>query len=467
MKYISELIKKTGIIAIGRIGTQVISFFLLPLYTSILSTNDYGEYDFVVTLVSFLIPLITLVLEESMFRFLIDINQSDIERKSVISNTFFCIVLNGFIFTLFILFINIFINYKYMYIMMIYTWMNILITLSSSLTRGTGNIKLYSISNFFVSVLIIFFNILFLVMFHMGIVSMFLSSIISNFIISIIVFKITNVFEYINIDFFNKELIKEMLTYSIPLVPNNLSWTIINLSDRLVIKMFLGNEANGIYAIANKFPFLVSTFFNFFYIAWKEVSAKIVNEDDPSTSFALFYSIIYDGMMIAVIIIILILPIIFKFLISSNYSESYSYIPILLLATFYFCIANYLGGIFTAYKETKVIGITTFIGAVINIIINLLLMKQFGVVIASISTFISNYIVFIIRYEKSKMFCALKLKNKRMLWVLLIINLLLYYMWSIKVFFMVGIINVILISFIYKKEIPIIFSTLKGRITKC
>lgn len=467
MRYISELLKKTGIIAIGRIGTQIISFFLLPLYTSILSTSDYGEYDFVVTLVSFLIPLITLALEESMFRFLIDVNQSDKDSKSIISNTFFCIIINGIIITLFILTINLFIQYKYMYIMIIYTWMNILITLASSLTRGTGNIKLYSISNFLVSILIIILNILFLVIFNMGITSMFLSSIIANFIVSLFVFTISNVFEFINIDFFNKDLIKEMLVYSIPLVPNNLSWTIINLSDRFVIRIFLGNAANGIYAISNKFPFLVSTFFNFFYIAWKEVSAKIANDDESSNSFSFFYSIIYEGMMITVIIIILILPIVYKFLISSNYIESYQYIPILLMATFYLCIANYLGGIFTAYKETKIIGATTFIGAMVNIVINLLLMKQFGLIIASISTFISNYVVFIIRYEKAKTFCTLKLKNIKILWLLLIANLLLYYLWNISTFIVVGMFDVILIILIYKKEMFKMFSILKGKIKKC
>ena len=67
-----ELIKNTIIVAIGKFSTQIISFLLLPLYTSILTTSEYGIYDFLITVAVFLVPMITLLLEESMFRFLID-----------------------------------------------------------------------------------------------------------------------------------------------------------------------------------------------------------------------------------------------------------------------------------------------------------------------------------------------------------------------------------------------------------
>ena len=67
-----ELIKNTIIVAIGKFSTQIISFLLLPLYTSILTTSEYGIYDFLITVAVFLVPMITLLLEESMFRFLMD-----------------------------------------------------------------------------------------------------------------------------------------------------------------------------------------------------------------------------------------------------------------------------------------------------------------------------------------------------------------------------------------------------------
>lgn len=81
-----ELIFNTTIIGIGRKSTQLVSFFLLPIYTSILTTEEYGTYDLFVTISTFLIPVITLLMEESMFRFLIDC-KNDNEKKGIISQT--------------------------------------------------------------------------------------------------------------------------------------------------------------------------------------------------------------------------------------------------------------------------------------------------------------------------------------------------------------------------------------------
>ena len=66
-----ELIKNTIIILIGKFSTQLVSFLLLPLYTSLLTTAEYGQYDFLNTISIFLIPCVTLLMEEGMFRFLI------------------------------------------------------------------------------------------------------------------------------------------------------------------------------------------------------------------------------------------------------------------------------------------------------------------------------------------------------------------------------------------------------------
>ena len=90
-----KLLQNTFIIALGRCSTQVLSFLLLPLYTSLLSTSEYGNYDLLNTISIFIIPFITLLMEESMFRFLIDAKDEK-EKAKVISQsmlfTFFNII---------------------------------------------------------------------------------------------------------------------------------------------------------------------------------------------------------------------------------------------------------------------------------------------------------------------------------------------------------------------------------------
>ena len=81
-----QLLKNTVIIAIGKLSTQIVSFLLLRLYTSKLTTSEYGTYDFLVTLSTFLLPIITMLMEESMFRFLIDAEDLK-SKKRVITAT--------------------------------------------------------------------------------------------------------------------------------------------------------------------------------------------------------------------------------------------------------------------------------------------------------------------------------------------------------------------------------------------
>lgn len=95
----AELMKNTVIIAIGKLSTQVLSFLLLPLYTSKLSSAEYGNYDFFVTLSVFLLPIITLLMEESMFRFLIDA-KDDISKKRVITQTILYTIIGTIVFSI-------------------------------------------------------------------------------------------------------------------------------------------------------------------------------------------------------------------------------------------------------------------------------------------------------------------------------------------------------------------------------
>ena len=80
--------------------------------------------------------------------------------------------------------------------------------------------------------------------------------------------------KYFNFRIVDSQMAKDMIVYSLPLIPNNVSWTIINLSDRIVLMNWLGSEATGLYAVSYKFPNLMDTVYGFFYQSWKESSAR-------------------------------------------------------------------------------------------------------------------------------------------------------------------------------------------------
>ncbi|MDD3341518.1 MAG: oligosaccharide flippase family protein [Bacilli bacterium] len=406
MDRVSELIKNTFIIAIGKFGTQVLNFLLLPLYTGYLSTTEYGNYDLVIVISSFLVPILTLLLEESMFRFLIDA-KNDIEKKKIISNTFLycfsiCIVfaMVGSIFSYVIS--NVIIFY-----IVIYSISNVFIALSNAICRGTGKIKMFSISNFVLSIFIILLNIIFIIVFQLGFKALIFSSIISNLLVSISIFVLINIYKYISIKNFKMGELIKMIKYSWPLVPNTICWSIINLSDRLFIVGFLGTSSNGIYSVAYKFPNLINTFYSFFNVAWTESSAKILKDGNEKDKYNFVYKNIKKLLFTITLLLIASISFIFPLLVSESYGGGLMYIPILSLAVYYASLSGFFGGIYTAHKDTKILGLTSLIAALSNIIINFLFIKMFGLYTSAISTLISSYIIYIYRKKSLEKYVIL------------------------------------------------------------
>ena len=74
-----DLAKNTAIVSIGKICTQLITFFLLPVYTAVLSNEEYGVVDLLNTLTSLLLPIATLQIEQGIFRYLLDCNHNSLK----------------------------------------------------------------------------------------------------------------------------------------------------------------------------------------------------------------------------------------------------------------------------------------------------------------------------------------------------------------------------------------------------
>lgn len=395
-----ELLKNTFIIAIGKFSTQVISYFLLPLYTSILTTSEYGIYDFLVTACIFLVPFITLLMEESMFRFLIDENTKTGKMK-VMSNACIYSILSMIIWCILIFIILTLLHFKYTTVFIFYIISCIFITLNNSISRGMGKIKTYSLSNFILSVLTIILNILFIVTFKLGARGLLYATVIANIVTSLFVFLKLKVYKYIKPKYVKKQELIKMVKYSFPLVPNSIGWSIINISDRLVITFFLGSSANGIYAMSNKFPNIINTFAGFFFTAFKENASKAVKDETYREYFDNIQEIVHKAFVTISMYLITVVPFIFSLFIKKSYIEAYNYIPILVIALYYGNMAGFYGSLFVAFKETKIIGKSTVVGAILNLIINLALIKFIGIYAAVLSTLLSNYIVNL--YRKIKM----------------------------------------------------------------
>lgn len=397
-----ELAKNTGIIAIGKLSSKLFTFLLLPLYTSVLLPEDYGRIDVLQTAVSLVMCFMTLQIESAVFRYVIDHRNNEQNRNQYISSGIVLVLINAAVFVGLILVFNVFSPIPYVSLFLLSLLVTAFSTLMRDMSRGLGHNILYSISSFVTTMTSLVVNIILILGFNMGAKSILIALAISNLTGGFVVFVCEKTWRIFSFGFFSSVKLKEMLAYSVPLVPNQVSWWIANTSDRLLILFFLGSSMNGIYAAANKIPTIYTTIFAVYNLAWTESVAMNIKDSDKEEYINSMMERSLRIFSFLALGIICCVSLFFDFLIGKNYASSYAHIYILLVAIFVNSLASLYGGVFAGFKDTKVTGVTTIIGAIVNFVINLLLIKVIGLYAASISTLVSYLVIFIARKEKAK-----------------------------------------------------------------
>lgn len=463
-----DLAINTAIITIGKLSTQFISFILLPIYTKYLTTADYGVSDFLSTVIVLVVPILTLQMEQAAFRFLVDYRKKEYQKKKLISTVIFFLIGQCILITLIYLCSQPFIRSIYKN----YFFINVLVCMVSGmflqLTRGVGNNIQYTIASFISSVVAILLNILFVVFFKMGATGLLLAMFFSNLISAVYLFFVIKIYSYVSIRFIDKELLKQMIKYSLPLIPNSISWWIMNMSDRTIITVVLGAGVNGLYAVANKFPNIFIQIYNIFNLTWMESVAININEKDNFTFFKNTLNSMFKLFSSVCIGIIAVMPFLFHIMINEQYKEAYNQIPILTIATLFNVVIGLYSTFYIAKKMTNVVARTSMICAVINIITNLILIKFIGLYAASLSTAIAFFVMMIYRYYDVKKIINIPLETKNVILITILLGLTtyLYYSRNITLQFIILVIDFIICIVINKKMLTSILNFLIKKIKK-
>ena len=424
-----QLAKNTLIIFMGKVCTQLISFLLLPLYTGCLSTKQYGLVDLVQTYVTLLVPLITLELEMSVFRWLIDTRGKDNETKTVLSNNFFVLIFGLGLFSIIYIIFTCFVNIPFRWLILI----DIIVCTCSGnflqISRGFGRTLDYSISCIITGITTIISNIILLVGFKFGADGMIISMAIANGMCSLYLFFRLKLYKYIDFSLINRKLIINMNKYSIPLIPNGVSWWIVNVSDRSIISFVLGNAANGLYAVSNKFPTILSSLLGVFNLSWSESAALHINAPDRDEFFSDITNTVTKLFTCLGAGMISCMPFVFPILVNSKFTEAYNYIPFLVLGSVFNVLICIYSGVYIAKKLTKQVASTAVVGAIINIVINVLLIKYIGLYAAALSTTISYFVMMVYRHFDLKKYVNIKFEKGVLInsTIIFIFSITLYY----------------------------------------
>ncbi len=393
-----ELVKNTAIVAVGKVCTKFLSFFLLPFYTAVLSTEDYGIVDVFNTYVSLLLPVIVFQIEDALFRFLVDVRYEEEEKRKVVSTVMiFCIFQSG-IFLLVFSVIQCFVHIQYGHYLMLNVFVSIFSGGLLQLARGLGDNFAYAFGSFLTAFIAILMNIGLVLILNMGADGLFITAFVSNLLGAMYIVVKEKVYRLVRIRWFDKEYLTRMLGYSLPLVPNYLSWWIIGASDKTIVKWFLGVSQNGILSVSQKFSTAYTSFYSIFNLTWTE-SASVHRTDEDSESFySQIIEMAFCVLSCACMGIIAVVPLAFPYMIHEKFGESYYQIPIYMLSSLLYSVIGIYSVVYIAYKRTDQIAKTSAIAAVINLVVNVGLIRYIGLYASSISSAAAYGIMLLIRY---------------------------------------------------------------------
>lgn len=414
----TRLFSNTLIFTVGKFVSKLIVIFMLPFYTSYLTSAEYSTADLITNLCNLLIPMACLGVSEGIFR---GAASKNVDKESFFTNGALLMIIGSAFFLALSPILNLFDYFnEYIWLIILYVLASNIHSVCSQYVCAIGRTKLFAGQGVLNTMLTVLLNILFLVGFDMGINGYVLSIVLADFLSTVFLVFVAKLYRAFIPKKIDKQILKELLRFCLPLIPSTVFWWITGVSDRYMVAYFCSDEINGLYAAAYKIPTLLTYVVIIFNDAWK---LSAVAESDNREECAKFYSGVfkyYIAVMFSGGAILAVGAQIFsKILFAESYFSAWIYIPILSAATVFTALDTFLGSAYFTVKRTGMSFWTSFIGALLNVALNVILIPSDsiigGAVGASIATLTSYFAVFVIRAVTMRKFIPFRMYPVRLI----------------------------------------------------
>ncbi len=412
-----KLASNTIIFAIGTFSSKLLSLVLTFFYTRVMDTGSFGGATLIQNAVNILVPIVTLAVNSAALRFALD-KESD--KKGVFTTGVATTLIGFAVFCFFspvVVRININDFNMGQYAVLLYLMLlgSSLRQLCQQFVRGSGYVKLYAVDGVIATLTAAGFTFLYLGGFKWGIYGYILAIFTSDMLSVLFMFIMAKLWRYL--DFkkgLKKNTVVPMLKYCIPLIPTIVLWWIINVSDQYMVTYFNGVALSGLYTASYKIPNFVIIFASIFIDAWQLSAVDEYDNDDKGIFFSKVFKV-YSGALFAVgAILIVTSRIITTIYLGADYYESWRYVPILVIATTFSCFVNFYASVYMAEKKSVLSMLTAGAGAIINIVLNLILIPIYDAYGAAFATAVSFVVVFIIRVIDTRKFVKIQIDYVRL-----------------------------------------------------
>jgi O-antigen/teichoic acid export membrane protein len=400
-----RLANNTILVFVGNLGSKLITLLMLPFYTKWLSVADYGVTDIVTIYSGFIIGIVTCCITHSIFVF--PKGEKKEKQKEFFSSGLYFSLISFLIVSVFFYLADMYFENSnnsegaVQYIWAIY-WMVVVIFVQEYMQqfcRSIGKIKIYAISGIVLTALIA--GLAFLLIPKYGVNGYILAQILAFSIAATYTFVFSGAYSFLSRRSIKMKACKEMLRYSIPLIPNGIMWWLVSALNRPIIEQYFGMDAVGIFAVANKFPTVISLMFIVFIFSW-QIS---VLEEFKKEGYQAFYN-----KMLRVIFLLLTLcscglaifsEFIVSIMVDDKFIEAWRLIPILSIAVLFSSLSGFVGTNFSATRESKYFFYSSIWGAAASVMFSFILIPTLNVFGAALAVVLSHTVMAVARIKYS------------------------------------------------------------------
>lgn len=395
----SKLVSNTLILSLGTVGSKMIQYLLLPYYTNVLDTAEYGIVDNLQNIASLLIPIVSMTISEAVFRYAMD---RQYDPRAVFSNGNI-INLVGAALSLAVAFLLMpFIRgadmLQYVFTVVVYVCVNMFRTNCSLYVKAINKTMLFTVDNMLLTAVTVGSNIVFLSVLKLGIVGYMLGYIVGNAASALFLIIAARLDRAFSFRYFAKDICRTLFIFSVPLIPNTVCWWISNSSNRFMISYFIDVSENGVFAIAYKIPTIITIVIGVLMQAWQISANEAAEDKNLQRYYTQMYEII-DAMVVMMSgFSILASKVVVDLMATDAYARAWQFVPMLVASVYYYSKAQLLGTIYTTFKKTGMAFVTNFIAAAVNIALNYLLIRAWGSALgAAVSTCVSYCVLCYVR----------------------------------------------------------------------
>lgn len=412
-----QFLKSVGIYAVGNIGSKLITFLMIPLYTFFVDTSEFGYYDLCLTAVMLLTSFASLQLRDGAFRFLID-SKTEEEKTEVVSATLRLLSRSLLVFMLLSALVAFVYPIRCLWLSFGLLVSMALIEVFGQMARGVGETKTFVVSNIISAFSIGSLSVVFVVWCGWGITGIFLANILARLIaVGYIELRAGLLRKYFKPTLKNAVLTKKILRYVLPLLPTIMCWWLTTSSDRFFIQHYFSLSDNGIYAVAARFGAIMQIVGAIIFQAWQEMALRQYSSPDRDKFFSEMVNLFIMFMSIAALCFAFGLKIVYPIIVSQEYVAGIVYVFPIVASSVLYALSNILEVGYQCSFETERALLGVGVSAAVNILLNFVLIQTIGLYGVVVTSVVTYAVLLAFRFHDSRRYFKIRISKMSILTV--------------------------------------------------